>query len=236
MEPHVNRRQQLLSHYNLFPFDQHPLWLAVFNGDLRPEQIYRAEAQHYLRTKANRELRRRAATQSRKVSPAIAAAMIETYIEECTDRRGTNHLELVQRLVMSGGLIKWELDNILPTPGNAAAIALYRDIGERGFACHMLGAGAVEFYYAKLAPKIFESYTKRYGMNPDDAETYRVHGPMDQMHADRALALLDQALQLHSWEEIEMSVRDAFVATSLHYDGMRQAAFGTISYWEGSKR
>lgn len=132
----------MLAYYDLVPFHRHPMWLAVFNDDLSPAQVYRAEAQHYLRTKAGRQLRRRAATQSKKVSPAIAAAMFETYVEECTDQRGTNHLELVRRLVTSGGKSQSELDATRPTPGNAAAIALYRDIGERGFACHMLAAGA----------------------------------------------------------------------------------------------
>jgi hypothetical protein len=31
-------------------------------------------------------------------------------------------------------------------------------------------------------------------------------------------------------------VRDAFVATSLHYDGMLQAATGEISYWNGREQ
>lgn len=229
----MDQRRQLLAHYDALPFHAHPMWVAVINGDLTREQVLRAEAQHYVRTRAGRQLRRRAANQSKKVSPAIAGAMFETYVEECTDKRGTNHLELVRRLATSDGMSQSELDATRLTPGNAAAIALYRDISERGFACHMLGAGAVEFYYADLAPKIFESYTKRYGISPHSAETYGIHGPMDKVHAERALGLLQEALKLHGWDEIEIAVRDAFVATSLHYDGMLQAATGKITYWGG---
>jgi len=36
--------------------------------------------------------------------------------------------------------------------------------------------------------------------------------------------------------EIELSVRDAFVATSLHYDGMLQAATGLMTYWSGRSK
>jgi pyrroloquinoline quinone (PQQ) biosynthesis protein C len=159
--------------------------------------------------------------------------MIETYLEECTDQRGPNHLDLVKRLVMSRGMTEEQVAAIRPSVGNAAAMALYKDIGSRGFSCHMLGAGAVEFYYCQLCPKIFAQYTKHYGFTEQAAETYKIHGPMDQVHADRALSKIDEALELHSWEEIERSVRDAFVATSLHYDGMLEAAVGYLSFWNG---
>lgn len=124
----------------------------------------------------------------------------------------------------------------MPTPANAAAIALYRDIGSRGAGCHMLGAGAVEFYYCKLSPEIFDAYTRKYGMSEDQAETYRIHGPMDSEHAERAFAVLDDAVTLHGWSLVETSVRDAFVATSLHYDGMLHAATGQLTYWNGVAR
>ncbi len=70
-------------------------------------------------------------------------------------------------------------------------------------------------------------------MSAEQAETYRLHGPMDEEHATRAFAVLDEAIALHSWEAVWLSVRDAFVATSLHYDGMLQAATGKIEYWNG---
>ena len=97
----------------------------------------------------------------------------------------------------------------------------------------MLGAGAVEHYYSELCHDIFEVYTDYYEMSDDQAETYRIHGPMDADHADRAFAVLDEAINLHGWQLVELSVRDAFVATSLHYDGMLQAATGSLSYWDG---
>src|SRR5207247_1949583 len=115
----------------------------------------------------------------------------------------------------------------------AAAMALYADIGSRGAPCHILGAGAVEFYYSKLAPEIFTAYTTKYEMTAEQAETYRIHGPMDQVHADRSMAILDEAVGLLGWEIVERSVRDAFVATGLHYDGMLQAAVGKLLYWNG---
>jgi hypothetical protein len=100
----------------------------------------------------------------------------------------------------------------------------------------MLGAGAVEFYYCKLAPRVFETYTTKYGMTESQAETYRIHGPMDAEHAERAFAVLEDAVMLHGWALVEASVRDAFVATSLHYDGMLHAATGQLSFWNGVSR
>jgi hypothetical protein len=70
-------------------------------------------------------------------------------------------------------------------------------------------------------------------MSEHQAETYRIHGPMDKTHAERAFAVIDEAADLHGWNTVLSSVRDAFVATSLHYDGMLQAATGKLSYWDG---
>jgi len=56
---------------------------------------------------------------------------------------------------------------------------------------------------------------------------------MDETHAERAFTVLDDALVLHGRMAVLQSVRDAFVATSLHYDGMLQAATGVMSYWDG---
>lgn len=229
----LERQERLLSLYNLLPFHRHPLWEAVIAGRLTRAQVVRAEVQHFVRTRSSRGLRADAVTKSKKANPAIWAVMVETFIEECTDDRGTNHLDLVRRLVLEGGANPDDLDIVAPTPANAAAIALYRDISRRGFACHFIGAGAVEYYYADLCPRIFSAYTEKYGFTPHAAETYRVHGPMDKAHAERAFKILPEALSLHSWNEIENSVRDAFVATSLHYDGMLQAATGKLEYWNG---
>jgi hypothetical protein len=73
-------------------------------------------------------------------------------------------------------------------------------------------------------------------MSDAQAETYRIHGPMDAEHAERAFEILDHAVDLHGWTAVEESVRDAFVATSLHYDGMLQAATGELVYWNGRDR
>ena len=97
----------------------------------------------------------------------------------------------------------------------------------------MLGAGTVEFFYSKMSPRVFDDYTKLYGMSASQAETYALHGPMDAVHAERAFAILDEAVRIHGTTAIEDSVRDAFAATSLHYDGMWQAATNTIGYWDG---
>ena len=94
----------------------------------------------------------------------------------------------------------------------------------------------VEFYYSDLSPKIFKAYTESYGIDSDLAETYRIHGSMDKTHADRAFSVIDEAVRIHGWDTVEQSVVDAFVATSLHYDGMLQAALNTITYWDGSRQ
>lgn len=223
--------EQLLRLYDELPFELHPLWKGVLDHSLTLEQVLRAEEQHFLRTKAGQRLRAEAV--QRAGSPKVFGAILETYLEECTDKRGTNHLELIARLLVAGGRSRAALDAVSPTPGNAAAIAMYREIGARGAACHLLGAGAVEHFYSALAPRIYSAYTNHYGMSPQAAETYRIHGPVDREHADRAFSILDEAVQLHGWDVVRLSVRDAFVATSLHYDGMLQAATGTISYWNG---
>lgn len=231
----MDHNKTLLALYEEFPFERHPLWRAVLIGNLSYDQIIRAEVQHYLRSIRGRKLRAEAMHNARRLSANLFAMLLQTYLEECTeDESGPSHANLVRRLVTMGGYPEKKLNEAGLTPGNAAAIALYRDISARGPACHMLGAGAVEYYYSQLSPKIFEAYTTNYGMPECQAETYKIHGPMDKVHAQRAFSILDEAINLHGWEEIRDSVRDAFVATSLHYDGMLQAATGENEYWNGA--
>ena len=230
----MDHRGKILSFYDLLPFRDHPLWQAVLSHELTLNQVLKAEVQHYLRTKAGQALRQESALNAPPSTPGIFEAALSNYLEEVAPNQlYPSHLDLIKRLIVSGGIQEIELDNATLTPGNAAAIALYRDIANRGPACHLIGAGAVEFYYSKLAPDIYEAYTSHYGMTPSRAETYQLHGPMDAEHAGRALSVLDEAIELHGWDVIEISARDAFVATSLHYDGMLQAALGKIVYWDG---
>ncbi|MBP2292671.1 iron-containing redox enzyme family protein [Azospirillum rugosum] len=232
----INYRQKLLSLYDLFPFHAHPLWIAIQRKELSYQQVIQAEVQHWIRTSSSRTLRRGALDIAEKISPRIFEMLLQTYLEECThDDSGPSHLELIERLVKMGGATPEYLEKAEATPGNSAAIALYKDISARGAGCHMLGAGAVEFYYSQLSPKIYEAYTNGYGMTDEQAETYRIHGPMDREHAERAFSILDEAISLHGWRTVESSVRDAFVATSLHYDGMLQAAVGKAIYWDGAQ-
>jgi pyrroloquinoline quinone (PQQ) biosynthesis protein C len=228
-------KNELLRLYELYPFHNHPLWKAVVTGSLSLEQIIKAEIQHCIRTRAGQTLRKNAVDTAKKLSEAIFRQLVETYLEECTDKVGPNHLELIERLVLMAGSSRADIEQAVSTPGNSAAIALYRDISERGAGCHMLGAGVVEFYYAQLSPKIFKAYTSIYGMSEEQALTYKLHGTMDLTHAERAFAVLDEVISLHGWPLVKASVRDAFVATSLHYDGMYQAATATTAYWDGRK-
>jgi pyrroloquinoline quinone (PQQ) biosynthesis protein C len=228
------QRLELLALYELYPFHSHPMWKSVIEGTLSKDQVIAAEIQHCIRTKAGRPLRENAVRTAKNLNENLFKMLVQTYLEECThDETGPSHLELIERLVLMAGVGRTTLDNAKPTPGNSAAIALYRDIAERGAGCHMLGAGAVEFYYSQLSPRIFEAYTHHYRMSEEQAITYKLHGTMDNTHAERAFAVLDEVIDLHGWQTVHASVRDAFIATSLHYDGMYQAATGTGQYWSG---
>jgi hypothetical protein len=57
--------------YDLFPFHEHPLWRAVRGGNLSFEQVIKAEAQHWLRTRTGQSLRRAALDAVQQISPAI---------------------------------------------------------------------------------------------------------------------------------------------------------------------
>lgn len=232
----MDYKKELLDLYNLFPFHDHPLWRAVLKKELTYEQVIEAEVQHWIRTRAGRILRENAMKMAERLSPAIFEQLTETYLEECTDHStGPSHLKLIERLVKAGGKGDEELSSAIPTPGNSAAIALYKDIAGRGAGCHLVGAGAVEHYYCQLSSSIFHAYTTLYGMTQEQAYTYQIHGPMDQIHADRAFSVVNEAVSLHGWDAVRQSTRDAFVATSLHYDGMLQAAAGEIIYWDGRR-
>lgn len=227
---------ELLKLYELFPFHDHPLWTSIICKVLTKEQIVQAEGQHYLRTKAGQQLRKEAMEKCLAVSSKLWEAIIETYLEECTEDDGTpTHLDLIKRFLQEGGYSDPHLHSLKNTPGNIAAIALYKNISDRGVGCHIVGAGMVEFYYSQLSPLIFKAYTEEYGFSAFGAETYKIHGTMDQMHAARAFEVVDEAIRIHGWDLVESSVRDAFAATSLHYDGMLQAATGINNYWNGKK-
>lgn len=225
---------RLLDLYELFPFHNHPFWKAVLNKELSPEEILRGEAQHYLRTKAGQILRREAMEKCLAISQIMWEAIIETYLEECTEDDGTPiHLDMIQRFLIENGMPKENLALVQNTPGNIAAISLYKNISDRGVGCHIIGAGMVEYFYSQLSPQIFDAYTKKYKFSEHSAETYKIHGTMDQTHAQRAFDVVDEATRIHGMELIQSSVRDAFVATSLHYDGMLQAATNNTNYWNG---
>lgn len=229
-----NFKNRLLGYYEEWPFEHHPLWRSILSHELDLVQVLKAETQHYLRTKSGQTLRKAALMESRSKDAGVFAALLKIYLEECThDASGPSHLDLIKRLLIDGGVQEAELETALPTPGNSAAIALYKDISTRGAGCHLIGAGAVEYYYCMLSPRIFEAYVGHYRMSQVQAETYRLHGPMDREHADGAFSVLMSAVEMHGEKVVEMSVRDAFVATSLHYDGMLQAATGVNSYWSG---
>lgn len=231
----MGRREQLLALYDLFPFHRHPLWRAVTQRELTLKAVLRAEIQHYLRTKAGQLLRKEAVDAAAAVSARAFDALVETYLEECTtSEAGPDHLALIERLLLQGGVTHRQLSSARNTPGNTAAIAVYRDIAHRGVRFHTLGAGAVEYFYSELCPKIYSTYVSHYGMTPAQAETYSLHSSMDKVHAERAFGVLDEAIGIHGWRAVEAAVRDAFTATSLHYDGMLQAATGQSSYWDGT--
>jgi pyrroloquinoline quinone (PQQ) biosynthesis protein C len=226
--------QKLLGFYDLFPFQYHPLWQSIINGKLSKDQIFKAESQHYLRTKAGQILRKDAMQKSAGVSKRFFEAIIDTYLEECTEDDGTpTHLDLIKRFLLFGGFSEKQFSELKNTPGNIAAIALYKDIADRGVGCHIIGAGMVEYFYSQLSPFIFKSYTENYQISDDAAETYKIHGTMDKIHASRAFEIVDEAIEVHGWKLVESAVRDAFVATSFHYDGMLQCATNEFSYWNG---
>ena len=177
----ADRKADLLRLYDLFPFESHPLWVAILRGRLSYEQVIRAEAQHWIRTKAGRSLREEAVNVAKSLSPLIFEMLLETYLEECTDKCGPSHFDLIEKLVTAGGYRRDQLEATEPTPGNAAAIALYRDISARGAGCHMLGAGTVEHFYCQLSPKIFEAYVRIYGMSEEQAETYKYTAPWTRL-------------------------------------------------------
>jgi pyrroloquinoline quinone (PQQ) biosynthesis protein C len=232
----VGLKERLLRLYDDLPFHYHPLWKAVLAGDLTFDQVLAAERQHFVRSRAGRSLREIAMREARAgQDERLFEAILETYLDECTDKGGPSHLDLIERLLTMGGLTKAEVHATLPTPANSAAIALYGDISRRGVECHMLGAGFVEHYYSKLSLQIYQSYVDKYGMTDEQAETYRIHGPVDAVHADRAFRILDTAAAHLGESVIELAVRDAFVATSLHYDGMLHAATNQLRYWSGEK-
>lgn len=225
---------KLLSNYELFPFHRHPLWLSIIEGRITKEQVFLAESQHYLRTLAGQPLRKNAMEQCVGLSSKLWESIIDTYLEECTESDGTpSHLDLIIRLLNEGGYSNEKLKSLKNTPANISAIALYKNISERGAGCHIIGAGMVEYYYSQLSPKIFDAYKNIYEISEFGAETYKIHGTMDETHALRAFEVVEEAIRIHGWEMIEGSVRDAFVATSLHYDGMYQAATGRFEYWNG---
>lgn len=223
---------ECLNLYELFPFHKHPLWVSIFNGSLTKEEILKAEIQHFLRTKEGQPLRKEAMEKCKNTNKKLWDAIIDTYIEECTDEDGTpNHLELIERFLIENGVTDYK--HTKNTPGNIAAISLYKNISDRGVGCHIIGAGMVEYFYSQISPYIFKSYTEIYGFSSFSAETYKLHGPMDKVHAQRAFEVVGEAISIHGKDVVISSVRDAFIATSLHYDGMLQAATGYNNYWNG---
>src|ERR1051326_958859 len=122
----VDHRSELLDLYTLLPFYEHPLWRSIREGSFTLEQVLDAEVQHCLRTAAGQSLRREALDMAESISPCIFEQLLETFLEECThDASGPSHLDLIKRLVVTGGRSEESVFATIPTPGNAAAMAMY---------------------------------------------------------------------------------------------------------------
>lgn len=81
----LDYREQLLRLYDLFPFHKHPLWRAIIEHRLSRDEVLAAEAQHYIRSREGRKLRFNAMQNAQANSPALFEAILDTYLEECTD-------------------------------------------------------------------------------------------------------------------------------------------------------
>lgn len=228
-------RSKALSFYESFPFHRHPLWVGITGGKFSAEQVLKAEIQHYLRSEIGKVYRERAAVAAKHFEGEVYDLLHQTVVEECygTDG-GPSHAELIKQFLLLNGVTATDLRHAICMPGNSAAIALYKDIADRGPLHHMIGAGCVEHFYSKLSPKIYTAYAEIYKFKPGSFDTYELHGPMDELHGDRALEMLKTPLAIALSKDLEIAVRDAFVATSMHYDGMLQAAVGIKSYWGGA--
>lgn len=228
------QREHALSYYNLFPFHNHPLWRSVIEGKLSREQVLKAEVQHYLRSEIGKIYREQSAVLSKHLDGEIYEQLYETVVEECYGTGDDpSHVELIKTFLRSNGVTETDIRQAVSTPGNAAAIALYKDIAARGPLHHMIGAGCVEFHYSQLCPEIYRCYADVYKFEPGSFETYKLHGPMDAIHAERALETLRTPLAQALSKELGIAIQDAFTATSLHYDGMLQAATNQNKYWDG---
>ncbi|OMI18926.1 MULTISPECIES: iron-containing redox enzyme family protein [Leptospira] len=225
---------KLLDIYYEFPFENHPLWKNVLLGKFSKDQIYKAEIQHYLRTKNGQKIREYAMRSAEGNNDKLFKELLKTYLEECvTNDSNRSHLELVTDLLENSGKTIDQLDKESLTPGNIAALAIYKEIGALGSVFHFIGAGVVEHYYSALCPKIFKAYTEIYSFSKKEAATYFIHSEMDQEHAKRSFIFIDDAVRDYGFDKIENVVKMAFIATSLHYDGMLQAAIGNNNYWNG---
>lgn len=227
-------RAEALSYYEEFPFHEHPLWLSIISGVLTAEQVLKAEIQHYIRSEVGKIFREHSAVAAKHLDDNIYDLLHQTVEEECYGSDGgPSHAELIKQFLLQNGVSTSDLRTAISTPGNAAAIALYKDISERGPLHHMIGAGCVEYYYSKICPRIYAAYEQIYKFKPGSFDTYKLHGPMDEVHGERALETLSSPLAKALDPELRIAIRDAFVATSLHYDGMLQAATSTNTYWSG---
>jgi pyrroloquinoline quinone (PQQ) biosynthesis protein C len=227
-------RDEILGLYNTFPFERHPLWVGILEGKFSKQQVLAAEIQHYHRSNIGRLYRERAAIAAREYGGELYKLLLETASDECRDdKTGPSHVDLIKQFLNENGVSDPEIENAEVTSANAMAIATYKDIADRGPLHHMLGAGAVEWHYSKLCPKIVTAYRDIYGFKEGSYKTYELHGPMDEVHGDRALSLLDSHHAQAIMPSLKLAVRDAFAATSMHYDGMLQAAIQSTVYWNG---
>jgi hypothetical protein len=61
--------------------------VAVKRGELSYGQVIRAEAQHWIRTRAGQPLRQAALDHAEKISPKLFELLLETYLADCVETR-----------------------------------------------------------------------------------------------------------------------------------------------------
>ena len=217
---------------------EHPWFKGVREHRWTPEQIVRAEMQHYLRVRCNPIFFGYIVTNVvSEGNNELMPIVMENFMEELGGER--THVDVMLQFLEEAGLTREEADRAEPAPGTQAAIEMIIGGCQRRSALE--GIALLSFVEAMhggangAAAGMFEALTKHYGFSKRAAATYELHAEQDSGHGDRQIEAIrrfarDEATQ----DKVRAAVKLGLEAFNFEWDGHVQAMTGERNaYWRG---
>lgn len=207
-----------------------PYYEALFASQLSYEQSMKAQLQDLARAVSSHDLRDlqraklAAAVAEGRVRTSCAERLFATIDDEDQTAEHASHYQIRLQIFDGAGFTRHQLETAAPVQETQTASATFRSVFELGSITDIcVAVGAVEAWYASIAPKIGEALSGL-GYTDHQLETYRIHSAADDRHASEAFEFAATYSSLRTADMAE-TARRAFDSVKLYDQARFRVAF-----------